>query len=72
MTQQNDRSDQTGSSKHERQGPEHADTTFRQLGGEPSTDPGATDTSIAGTTGTDGGLVGEDAPNASDTGLPPP
>lgn len=72
MTQQNERSDQNESSTQEEQGPEHADTIFRQLGGEEIVDPGATDTSIAGTTGTDGGFVGEDAPNASDTGLPTP
>jgi hypothetical protein len=71
MTQQNDRPDRNESPAKE-QGPEHADTTFRQLGGDPVTEPGATDTSIAGTVGTDGGLVGEDAPRASDTGLPRP
>lgn len=72
MTEQNQQRHQEQSSNQPGQGAEHADTTFRQLGGDPIVDPGATDTSIAGATGADGGLVGEDAPNASDTGLPTP
>lgn len=72
MTDTNQPDDNSQTSPTNQKGPEHADTTFRQLGGDPDVDPGATDTSIGGTTGTDGGFVGEDAPNASDTGLPTP
>jgi hypothetical protein len=60
MTSEEKNSGDTGSAqtKEQRAGG-HSDAGFQQLGGEPTVDPGATDTGIGGTGGVDGATIGD-------------
>jgi hypothetical protein len=59
MTSEENSSGDTGSQQtDETPAGGHSDAGFRQLGGEETVDPGATDTDIGGTGGVDGGTEG--------------
>jgi hypothetical protein len=59
MTSNDDTPKESGSGQNgEGEAGGHSDAGFKQLGGEPTVDPGATDTGIGGTGGVDGATLG--------------